>query len=1050
MEELLINENQNINLSSEEFVEQVRASVKVFSSALVKSKAYYNLLASSAVEAFLREKGLLLGESVAMHSSMKLLADFEIADIQLKNLSVDVRAVFDEDELFIPKKHFAHKILPDIYLFVKMDEDLQNATMLGFVKPASVNMQNQNEEYYFVNKAILSPVNELVDFIQSAPEKSQYVLSETAEETLEKLIMLYMDNDIEDVKLEKLVEYLKNSEIAREKLIEFENFERLSSMAIQEFKDLDVENNDFSKYMKTLVATDEFAQFGIEEGLSEEQVTASATGLFVDDEEAEVQNIEGDFELNLESDEEQSDEEQSDENEAQEFEAEETVEDELEVEEEVEEEIEEEIQNQVEPQIVDEFEMFDAVDEFDMPDSLSETEEVIEESSEIVEDVEEQVEQAIDETEVSDVYSQELQGEDLELQFGAMAGVEQDLLQEESEVVVEEDVTTNVIEEEIVSDVQLEELDVVVDEQIVETIDEPVVDVVEPIIENAIESDIEFTSEVTENVEVEDVVEETLDVKVEEDIVVDEEFSEIAENVVQDEEEQSVLADFDIPMVEDSVELDVEDVNVEKAVEVKEEEIDMSGVVTDDISFTEEVFDDIVDVVETPVEQESVVQDAVAETIVDQGIIPDVVEDVTVEEEVIVESPVSQEDVDDLTLDDLEMFAGEDATEDISVEDAEEVAVGVDSVTDEEIDNAIANANVGVDFAEDEEDKPFEDNIERASDDGGDFSLEELLEMENDLSTFEETSSEEVQVEAQENSVKAFVAPDDESEDVSEEFTQSQDSVENPQLAEMFDEDVSQGEGVQEEDSSDYAFAVDSKPAQKNILLPIAALVTVIGLAGAGAWYFLSHGKSTANNFEVADNSGVTDISLDMSDIVPAEDSLITDIPVSDNIKSESATPKAKTEAKTPAKADANLPKEPAKQEVKPLPEQLTMQKIKKDFSQPNTYLSVSKIVWDVPEYLTYNDDFAGYLQSLGSSVKLNLSSDLLLIAENTLFNKVKVKIQLKDSGRKFSAELTDSCGSKVVDDLVLQSVKNTLNQLQPPVNSLDTADEDLFVTIYL
>ena len=99
---------------------------------------------------------------------------------------------------------------------------------------------------------------------------------------------------------------------------------------------------------------------------------------------------------------------------------------------------------------------------------------------------------------------------------------------------------------------------------------------------------------------------------------------------------------------------------------------------------------------------------------------------------------------------------------------------------------------------------------------------------------------------------------------------------------------------------------------------------------------------------------------------------------------------------------------------------------------------------------MTYNDDFNTYLQTLGSTLKLNLSSDLLLISENTVFDKVKVMIELKDSGKKYSAEIAEGCGTQVVDDLVLQSVKNTLNLLKPPVNSLETADEQLFITIYL
>lgn len=962
MEELLINDNQLINIAEKELVEQTRASVKVFSDALVKSKAYYNLLASGAVEAFLREKGLLQGEYVSLHSSMKLLGDFEIADIQLPNLTIDVRAIFDENELFIPKKHFENKILPDIYLFVKMDDDLQNAIMLGFVKPSSVNLKNQNDEYYFVNKALLSPISELVSFIKSLPIKKQYIISENVEETLEKLIMLYFDNDIEPSKLEKLLDYLQNSTLAREKLIEFENFERLSSMAIQEFKDLDVKNNDISKYIKTLVATDEFLQFGGDE-LNEFEEGSTSAGLFIDDEEIS----------DLKNDDVEESEVSTDKNSGEAFE-------DLEHSEEITEEIlgeqevgsadlslldDEEVDDESLPvseiSIVDEFEVFDEVDEFETSELGTE---VSGDTSELIKN------SVINDEDTIESVVEPLQEEDLELQIDALDGVENDLLLVDN---VELD-ESSTIEEDIQSAVEIESLDMVEEvksnenDNEIENID--IVQQVESLDELNLEQvtfeDEEINLELVENVDIEAqnvttdidenkeinsdslVQEQDLEVFVEpeqieifDDISMEEDLEKDVTTEIFEasfEEEKNFGVELDIPMTEENSGFEIPDVVVDSV-----EGFDLSGVVTDEISFEEEKLDDIADVV-SPSKEERFV-----------------------------------------------------------------------SVSDEDIDNAIAQ----VGFIDDDDEQLLINKNEEFSEDNGDFSLDELLSMGENLS---------------------------EGSDVSEEDNMDASSV-NAGVSEIFDDEAvgteQQAEDV-ETGSSDFAFALDNKsPIPKKLLVPIAAFVTVVCLIGAGAWYFLSQNKSVSSSVDIVDNSNFEDMSMDLNDIVPDESVVKTDIPVSDNINSKEN--KNENMANEP-----QMPKHLPKEDVKPIPEQLSMQKIKKDFSQPNTYLSVSKIVWDVPEYLTYNDDFSAYLQSLGSSVKLNLSSDLLLIAENTLFNKVKVKIQLKDSGRKFSAELTDSCGSKVVDDLVLQSVKNTLNLMQPPVNSLDTADEDLFLTIYL
>ena len=430
MENLLIADNQDITLTEKEVLEESQNSVRTIADNLLKTKAYYNALAANAIMQYLKDKGLLRGEIVNMHSSSKMLVDFEIADIQLPNLYIDVRAVFDENEIFIPKKHFENKLIPDIYLIMKLDDDLTNGTLLGFVEPAKINKQNQNDEYYFVNKSILTPPSKLTELINSFALKQQYVISESAELAIEKLIMLYMDHDIDDTKLEKLIDYLKNSVVAREKLIEFENFERLSYMALQEFKNLDVENNDFSKYIRTLVATDEFARFedkndDLAELFGEE--TSQPKGLFVDDsvepaplEDSVVEETPSEEDLPLtkavhdEIVSEEKTEPVEEEIEAEVFDdiEELTVPEENSaevIEDTLEEAAADSLPEAENTSVLDEFDAFDAGDEFDIPDELLAEEEqpaAVEETHDVTQEPEnapdiEEISPVVDEAEVA-------------------------------------------------------------------------------------------------------------------------------------------------------------------------------------------------------------------------------------------------------------------------------------------------------------------------------------------------------------------------------------------------------------------------------------------------------------------------------------------------------------------------------------------------------------------------------------------------------------------------------------------------------------------------
>lgn len=1061
MENLLIADNQDITLTEKEVLEESQNSVRTIADNLLKTKAYYNALAANAVMQYLKDKGLLRGEIVNMHSSSKMLVDFEIADIQLPNLYIDVRAVFDENEIFIPKKHFENKLVPDIYLIMKLDDDLTNGTLLGFVEPAKINKQNQNDEYYFVNKSILTPPSKLTELINSFALKQQYVISESAELVIEKLIMLYMDHDIDDTKLEKLIDYLKNSVIAREKLIEFENFERLSYMALQEFKNLDVENNDFSKYIRTLVATDEFAQFDDKsDDLSElfGDETSQPKGLFVDDvveavpmDEPAVEEVPTEEKTIVDE---------------EDLPLTKAVHDEIahdEVQEPVEEEIEAEVFDDIEElavpeensaeviedtleaaadsvseegdtSVLDEFDAFEAGDEFDIPDELL---------------AEEEQPAAVEET--HDVTQEPENAPDIE---------------EISPVVDEAEVAADEVTEEIVSDETIAS-----GETSVETLD-PDTLIVEPAIEEenielsaidaepataieeenielpAVETEPEMTIE--EEPATEDIVEP------DETVITDEDINQNSENLTESLNSEDLELQLDEPVSEnletENIELEpIEEISLETPENVTED------IITDSAHEKEEPKE--LDVAQA-LDLDTVNLDSDTVIGLSEGVM-----DVKDVEDVQTGEPAPEETLSADELDNI-VFDTENTEEEPQTPEApSEESVSamqefepVETVTDEDVENAIAQSQANEDKKEEHSsDIDLLMGMDNSSD-ADNLSLEELLSMENDLSAsddphsafhFSDSEDEDEHGDAK-NATKTVAASAEELEMLAADLDDGPEAVIQDNTPKVEDTE-------DDEDLSNFAFAVDSRAQGNNakkILIPVAALVTVLGLAGAGAWYFLSHGKSAAGTGSIdVDNIGTGGADIDLNNVVTPENPPVADIKLPAETAAKPAVPQAKKAEDKKVPPSAVPEAQPASTENNAeaaAPEPLTIQKIKKDFSQPNTYLSVSKIVWDVPEYLTYNDDFNTYLQTLGSTLKLNLSSDLLLISENTVFNKVKVKIELKDSGKKYSAELAEGCGTQVVDDLVLQSVKNTLNLLKPPVNSLETADEELFITIYL
>ena len=87
----------------------------------VKNRAFVNVLGAEAVINYLSENDIETDYLRNLHSVKRILEKTNIADIILSNIHIDVRVVFERNEIFIPKSHFELGIKPDVEIGTDLD-----------------------------------------------------------------------------------------------------------------------------------------------------------------------------------------------------------------------------------------------------------------------------------------------------------------------------------------------------------------------------------------------------------------------------------------------------------------------------------------------------------------------------------------------------------------------------------------------------------------------------------------------------------------------------------------------------------------------------------------------------------------------------------------------------------------------------------------------------------------------------------------------------------------------------------------------------------------
>lgn len=208
-----------------------------FVKSAIKNRAYINALGAELFIKYLASEEIDASETHNIHSISKILEKFDVSDILLPNIHIDVRVVFDENQIFIPKNHFTYEITPDIYVVLKLAKDFSHVEFLGYFEPKILNLKLKNHDYYFIGKDKLSSPETLKQFIQNFPGNTSRGISQENILRGRELSIAMADHNISDEELKELIELLLLSDELRESVLEFDNFETLSYSVGSSFPD---------------------------------------------------------------------------------------------------------------------------------------------------------------------------------------------------------------------------------------------------------------------------------------------------------------------------------------------------------------------------------------------------------------------------------------------------------------------------------------------------------------------------------------------------------------------------------------------------------------------------------------------------------------------------------------------------------------------------------------------------------------------------------------------------------------------------------------------
>lgn len=355
---------------------------------------------------------------------------------------------------------------------------------------------------------------------------------------------------------------------------------------------------------------------------------------------------------------------------------------------------------------------------------------------------------------------------------------------------------------------------------------------------------------------------------------------------------------------------------------------------------------------------------------------------------------------------------------------------GIEDETDDSGNNVLLSLDENSDMSFEEENDASDDDLLSTDD----FTSGDFDEKTNFAESMYDSQVENfVNEEENDDDFEPDTESDEEDYDDSDEEDGENEEYEDDEYEDDEDEDYEE-DGDENDDSLEFSDENNKgKKAGLAIIAAVLILLLAIGGAGYGIYSFIAgKGQNVAvNNSMVSVDNTNNNVDISNNDILPVE-GISDDMIPTEQGEGDFGSGEQQFEQSNPQPQDSEYQAPPlTEQDLVPESAPLTEdpnKAITNAFSPNTPLVSFNGLNWQINTGLFTDKSFKLFLGRLDNSLKDKVKGGLMNASEPAPNNFVSVQMSVSNEGELINTAVTSSSGSEQIDNIVLQSIKESFD----------------------